>query len=107
MAAAQTFAANNGVSLVDDGATHTFSIETATVATLTGTQTLTSKTLSTGTVFSAVPTNNDGTKFTFSPNATSAGINVGSFGGVPASPNNVDLVYDSSAKHLKAYIASN
>ena len=39
------------------------------------TQTLTNKTFSTGTVFSAVPTINAGTKFTFSPNTTNAGIN--------------------------------
>ena len=45
MAAAQTLAANNGITLADAGATHTFSIDTTTVATLTGTQTLTNKTI--------------------------------------------------------------
>ena len=42
-------------------------------------QTLTSKTFSTGTGVSAAPTIKDGTKFTFSPDTTNAGINVGSF----------------------------
>ena len=42
------------------------------------TQTLTSKTCSTNTVFSAAPTINDGANFTFSPNGTNPGLNVGS-----------------------------
>ena len=48
---------------------------------LTGaTQTLTSKTFSNATVFSAAPTLNAGTKVPFSADTTNAGRNVGSFG---------------------------
>ncbi len=50
---AQIIAAGTGLGLVDAGATHTFSID-ATVATLTGIQTLTNKTLTTPTIASFV-----------------------------------------------------
>ena len=44
-------------------------------ATVSGTQTSTNKTLSTGTVFSAAPTIKDGNRFTFSPDTTNTGSN--------------------------------
>jgi len=64
-------------------------------------QTLTNKTLGTGTVFSVIPVINDGITFTFNPNATVAGINVGSFAGEPSVPVNGDLIYDNVAGEIK------
>jgi len=46
-----------------------------------------------------------GVKQTFAPSATTAGINVGSLAGQPSSPVNGDLVYNTSASALQAYIA--
>jgi len=45
-----------------------------------------------------------GIKQTFAPSATDAGINVGTLAGQPSSPVNGDLVYNSSATALQAYI---
>jgi hypothetical protein len=45
-----------------------------------------------------------GVKQTFAPDATNAGINVGTLAGQPTSPANGDLVYNSSATALQAYI---
>lgn len=45
-----------------------------------------------------------GIKQTFAPSATTAGINVGTLAGQPSSPANGDLVYNSSATALQAYI---
>lgn len=45
-----------------------------------------------------------GIKQTFAPSATNAGINVGTLAGQPSSPANGDLVYNSSATALQAYI---
>jgi hypothetical protein len=45
-----------------------------------------------------------GIKQTFSPSATTAGINVGSLAGQPSSPANGDLVYNTSSSALQAYI---
>lgn len=45
-----------------------------------------------------------GVKQTFSPSATTAGINVGSLAGQPSSPANGDLVYNTSSSALQAYI---
>ena len=45
-----------------------------------------------------------GVKQTFSPSATTAGINVGSLSGQPSSPANGDLVYNTSSSALQAYI---
>jgi hypothetical protein len=59
-------------------------------------QTLTNKTLGTGTIFSVVPTINDGIKFTFNPDATNAGINVGSHAGDPSGVANGDIWYNST-----------
>jgi hypothetical protein len=47
-----------------------------------------------------------GVKQTFAPNATTAGINVGSLAGQPSAPANGDLVYNTSANALQAYINS-
>ena len=47
-----------------------------------------------------------GVKQTFAPNATNAGINVGSLTGEPSSPANGDLVYNSTSNTLRAYINS-
>lgn len=46
----------------------------------------------------------DGVKQTFNPDATNAGINVGSHAGDPSAPANGDLWYDSSANELTARI---
>ena len=54
------------------------------------TQTLTSKTFSTCTVFSAAPTINDGTKFTFSTDTANAGLEWRSYRGEPSSPEKSD-----------------
>jgi len=67
------------------------------------TQTLTNKTLGTGTVFSVIPVINDGITFTFNPNSVVAGINVGQFAGEPSAPVNGDIVYDSAAGELKGF----
>ena len=45
-----------------------------------------------------------GIKQTFAPSATNAGINVGTLAGQPSSPVNGDLVYNSTATALQAYI---
>lgn len=45
-----------------------------------------------------------GIKQTFAPSATTAGINVGSLAGQPSSPANGDMVYNTSANALQAYI---
>ena len=45
-----------------------------------------------------------GIKQTFAPSATTAGINVGTLAGQPSSPANGDLVYNSTATALQAYI---
>ena len=46
----------------------------------------------------------DGVKQTFNPDATNAGINVGSVAGDPSAPANGDLWYDSTANELTARI---
>lgn len=68
-----------------------------TLATLSGSEILTNKTLSTGTVFSVIPTINDGITFTFNPNASVAGINVGQHAGNISTPVNGDMFYNSTA----------
>lgn len=67
-------------------------------------QTLTNKTLGAGTIFSAIPVINDGITFTFNPNLTVAGINVGQVAGEPSSLINGDIFYDSVAGQLKGRI---
>lgn len=45
----------------------------------------------------------DGVRQTFNPNATNAGLNVGSQSGDPSSPSNGDLVYNTSTNKFRAY----
>ena len=70
---------------------------TGTLATLAGAEILTNKTLSTGTVFSVIPTINDGIKFTFNPDATTAGANAGAIAGNPSALVDGDFWYNSTA----------
>lgn len=46
----------------------------------------------------------DGVRQTFNPDATNAGLNVGSLAGDPSAPSNGDLWYDSAANELTARI---
>ena len=92
------------------------SISTATTRTLTipdssGTivleafaQVLSNKTLASGTVFSAAPSINAGVKFTFSPNSSLAGLNVGSLSSSPTTPTDGDIYYDSGLQELVSRI---
>ncbi len=63
----------------------------------------TSPTIVTPTVTGAIAFQ-DGVRQTFNPNATNAGLNVGSHAGDPSAPANGDLHYNSSANALRAYI---
>lgn len=63
--------------------------------------TLTNKTMGSGTVFSSSPTINDGITFTFNPDATNAGINVGSHTADPSSPVNGDIIYNSTGNEFR------
>ena len=84
--------------------THTIPGGTDTFAMLAATQTLTNKTLGTGTVFSVIPTINDGITFTFNPNATVSGLNVGAHTADPSTPVNGDIYYNSTANELRSRI---
>lgn len=84
--------------------TATFPDADITVVGIAATQTLTNKTISTGTTVSASITWSAGVKQTFAPNATTAGLNVGSVAGDPSAPANGDLWYDSTANELTARI---
>ena len=64
-------------------------------------QTLTNKTLGSGTVISAVPTINDGIKVTFNPDGTNAGLNTGAQAGDPSSLANGDVWYNSSTNKFR------
>lgn len=75
-----------------------------TVPTISSTDSLTNKTLSTGTAVDAAISWGDGVRQTFNPDATNAGINVGSVAGDPSSPSNGDIWYDSTANELTARI---
>lgn len=63
----------------------------------------TSPTITTPTISGAI-TFPDGVRQTFNPDATNAGINVGSQAGDPSAPSNGDLWYDSTANELTARI---
>lgn len=63
----------------------------------------TSPTITTPTVAGAI-TFPAGVRQTFAPNATNAGLNVGSVAGDPSTPSNGDLWYDSTANELTARI---
>lgn len=92
-----TISGNFATTLTVTGVTGVTLPTTGTLATLAGSETLTNKTLAAGTVFSVIPTINDGITFTFNPSATVSGMNFGSFGGSPSTLVNGDAWYDSNA----------
>ena len=63
--------------------------------------TLTTPTINTPTFGGSAPTLADGVTWTFNPNGTSAGLNVGSQAGALGTPNNGDVYYDSTANKFK------
>ena len=67
-------------------------------------QTLTNKTLSTGTTISAIPTISAGIKITTSPNATNAGLNTGSVATDPTTLANGDIWYNSTSNTFNGRI---
>lgn len=68
-------------------------------------QTITNKTLGSGTVASVDLSWADGVRQIFNPNAVNAGINVGAYTGDVGSPADADLWYNSSTGALRARIA--
>ena len=70
---------------------------TRTIANLDEAQTLTNKTIGSGTIFSAAPTINDGIKFIFNPSAGTAGINVGAHTADPSGAVDGDIIYNSTS----------
>lgn len=90
--------------IVVDGATNGTGKKLASsLVTLTDTQTLTNKTLTTPTIIGAIAFPDD-TRQTFNPGANAAGLNVGTHSGDPATPANGDLWYNISSNALKARI---
>ena len=89
--------ASDGNLMLTGNVTDNLVFESDPVVLAGATQTLTSKKFSTGTVFSAARSINDGTKFTFYPDTKNAGITVGCFGGESCYPENGAVVYDSRA----------
>lgn len=83
-------------------------IDASVVATLSGSQTLTNKSITSPTIttptISGAITFPDNVRQTFNPGANAAGLNVGSLAGDPDTPSNGDLWYDSSANELTARI---
>lgn len=76
---------------------------TATLATIATSQIFTNKTLSTGISVSQPLTWSAGVRQTFSPDATTPGINVGSFAGDPSTPSNGDIWYNSTSNKFRCY----
>jgi len=76
---------------------------TATLATIATSQIFTNKTLSTGISVSQPLTWSSGIRQTFSPDATTPGINVGSFAGDPSTPSNGDIWYNSTSNKFRCY----
>jgi hypothetical protein len=105
----KTFTASNTLAFTGtDSTSFAFPSTSGTVATLAATQTLTGKTLTspvlTTPAVSGAITLPDGVEQVFNPDATNAGINVGSIAGDPSTPNNGALWYDSTAGELTARI---
>lgn len=63
--------------------------------------TVTTPTINTPTFGGTAPTLADGVTWTFNPNGTSAGLNIGSQAGAVGTPNNGDMWYDSTANKYK------
>lgn len=63
--------------------------------------TLTTPTIATPTFSGTAPTLADGVTWTFNPNGTSAGLNIGSQAGAVGTPNNGDMWYDSTGNKYK------
>ena len=55
-------------------------------------------------LFNNIPVINDGITFTFNPNASVSGVNVGAHTADPSTPVNGDLYYNSTANELRARI---
>lgn len=88
------------------GVTPGTGVATALAAAVTGSGSIvlgTSPTITTPTISGAI-TFPDGTRQTFNPDGTNAGLNVGSQAGDPSAPSNGDLWYDSTANELTARI---
>lgn len=92
------------IAQISNTGTLTLPTSTDTLVGRATTDTLTNKTLSTSNTVSAALTWTAGVKQTFAPDATTAGINVGSVAGDPSVPANGDLWYDSTANELTARI---
>ena len=92
------------IAQISNTGTLTLPTSTDTLVGRATTDTLTNKTLSTSNTVSASLTWTAGVKQTFAPNATTAGLNVGSVAGDPSTPSNGDLWYDSTANELTARI---
>lgn len=92
------------IAQISNTGTLTLPTSTDTLVGRATTDTLTNKTLSTSNTVSAALTWTAGVKQTFAPDATTAGINVGSVAGDPSGPSNGDLWYDSTANELTARI---
>jgi hypothetical protein len=102
----------NNVAITATASTSTLTIGSGKTATISNTLTFTGTDTSSvafgagGTVAYVGLANSwtSGIKQTFAPSSTTAGINVGTLAGQPSSPANGDLVYNSSATALQAYI---
>lgn len=92
------------IAQISNTGTLTLPTSTDTLVGRATTDTLTNKTLSTSNTVSAALTWTAGVKQTFAPDATTAGLNVGSVAGDPSVPANGDLWYDSTANELTARI---
>lgn len=93
------------ISTISNTGTLTLPTSTDTLVGRATTDTLTNKTLGSTIAITASITFTAGVKQTFAPDATTSGLNVGSFAGVPSALANGDLFYDSVAGALKARIA--